>query len=320
MQEQLTNYLQTLFGEQVGLEACPPPGKLPFLYQGLFTYFTCVLRGQRCILALVNDDVHLTPKQAAFHLGQVGEATGRNAILVPRHLGPHDIARYIKMGLPFIVPHRHLFLPFASLVVGPLKKPRVFNAERLSVHAGLLVLGVLLRKIPASFLVTGAEKPLECSHVTARAAMEELAMHGLGRTERRRDAPGSQFTFVLTGKALWETTLPILGNPCRRIVGVETLPANLAMVPAGMDALAERSMLSEQPTTEYAVLRRDWNRLRLDALPAEDADIRLQLWERRPDFFTPGHIDTLSLALSLHNHPDPRVQHENQNTLENFQW
>jgi hypothetical protein len=112
-----------------------------------------------------------------------------------------------------------------------------------------------------------------------------------------------------------------LKTPLRRIVGLEALPNGLPVCIAGINALAQKTMLSEQPQAEYATTIKAFNALRNgEILPKSSAPVLLQLWVYSPALFGNDTVDPLSLYLSLKKDPDERVQIALDELVKGIKW
>ena len=94
----------------------------------------------------------------------------------------------------------------------------------------------------------------------------------------------------------------------------------LATSKAGANALAENTMLSEALPEIYAASLTDFRKGNYEIVLADEADIVLQLWRYRPNILGESGIDPLSLAISLKDDKDERVQMAIDELLEGFQW
>ena len=79
-------------------------------------------------------------------------------------------------------------------------------------------------------------------------------------------------------------------------------------------------MLSEALPEVYAASLTDFRKGDYEIVLPDSADIVLQLWRYRPNILEDNGIDSLSLALSLKNESDERVQMAVEEMLEDFQW
>ena len=223
-------------------------------------------------------------------------------------------------GIPFIVPGKGLSLPFLAVVLKTTIQRRPLAGERLSTFAQLVILGVLLHKLPMPLSIKEIEKVLRCSHASAVNALLELEQLGFGEKEKTQDGKGVEFHFKLKGHELWEAGQNYFVNPCKRQVGIVEKPQNIPLFKAGTNALADVTMLSEASPEIYAALLMDFRKNGCEFVLLDSADIVLQLWRYRPNMLGNNGIDPLSLALSLKDESDERVQMAIDEMLETFQW
>ena len=72
--------------------------------------------------------------------------------------------------------------------------------------------------------------------------------------------------------------------------------------------------------TICAVSLTAFRKRKYEVIPPDEADIVLQLWRYSPDVLGDGAIDSLSLALSLREETDERVQMAIDEILRELQW
>ena len=249
------------------------------------------------------DDAQLTPSTIAKNINFLRTLTGDTVIFGCNAMPAYERQRLMRNGIPFIVPGRQLFLPFLSVVLTEhgTKKQRSF--DRIGTLGQILLLRWLNHlddgfSISEAMTVSGYTKP------SVIRAFDELEFFGLAK----RQGKERRLSFLGERAEQWEEQRERLANPCRRAVGLESLPPNLVAVPSGMDALAMRSMLNPGEQREFATFHTDYSRLWQQEIPVNDAPIRLELWNYHPLVMQDGGVDPFSLWLTLNATQDDRVQ------------
>ena len=320
MKEAVEQYISKALGQTLLLTPMPVGTALPMFYTSQYDFCSGVLSGVECVFCFEKEGKRTTPlnirKRLAFLTGQFQ----REVVYCADALEFHATQQMMTYGIPFIVPGKALFLPFLAVALKSTMHRRLMDRERFSTYAQLVVLGVLLHKLPPAPSIREVERTFGCSHPSAVYALKELEQFGLGKKQARQGAGDLEFRFSQSGRALWEACQDYLVNPCKRTVGVMDMPGGVKAFKAGANALAERTMLAEVPPEMCAVGMTEFRKGNYEAIPADEADIVLQLWRYRPDILGDGAIDPLSLALSLRGESDERVQMALDEMMEDFQW
>ena len=320
MQEALENYLRQILGMVAELESVTIPKGLPVLYRATFQLLKGTLENSSCIFAVDREKTHLTPARIKKHIAVLADCFHLPVAYVGSLSNAHEPERLIAMRVPFIVPGRHMYLPFIGTVFRPVKKNVPIERDYICCCAQLILTGVLLKQIALPVRIAEAVAKLPFSRSAVISALDELEHFNLGRKEKPKNGHEVVFRFNHTGHSLWEESHPFLRNPCKRTVGLSALPENFVPVTAGADALAEVSMLSEMPPSIFAMELSRFRKMELETLPVCVAEIKLQLWLYPPCLFGTTKIDPLSLALSLRNDPDDRVQIALDEYMKGFPW
>lgn len=130
---------------------------------------------------------------------------------------------------------------------------------------------------------------------------------------------------VASGFALFQVARPYLVTPVQRIVYTERASVCGEMCLAGESALSKVSMLGEPKYNTLAIYKGDdlvRDFVELDIKWQEDTDaVQIELWKYKPELFAKdGIVDPVSLALSLSDNADERVQGELKDFLEGYTW
>jgi len=317
--ERLKKCLILMFGVDPGLVPVKPAKGLPALYPALFRMWLGTVREMPCLFAYARSANHLTPAQIERYMTVLSEHFHVPAVYVGERLAPHEPERLVSRGVPFLVPGKQMFLPFAGTLLKQTRQHRRIEHDYLGTCAQLIVLGVLQNYLAAPVRIMDVVSRLGVSRSTAISALFELERFGLGMKEKT-NGKEIGFHFIPSGKELWDEAQPFLRNPCKRTVGLETLPDDRALPLAGVDALAEETMLNATKSKCFAMSLSEFRKSDIRTVSAATADCHLQLWLYRPLVFEPGRIDMLSLYLTLKNDPDERVQIALNKRMEEIRW
>jgi len=302
MLNQISNYLNLALGIDLKAERYDN-SSLPAFLNWNYEFYSFSLETHSCLLAIQRPDVQLTPMVIAKNIDFLEHQTGLTVIFAGRSLPAYERQRLMRVKVPFIVPGRQLYLPFASIALSEYgtKKQQVFTA--IGTTAQILLLK-WLNGFAESFSISEAMATAGYTKPSVIRAFDELEFFGTGR----RHGKERHLHFLGTRAEQWKEILAKLSNPCRRIVGLEDLPPGLAAVPSGTEALAMRSTLNPPEWRELAAFHTDYSRLKPKEIPVAEAPLRLELWNYHPLVMPDGGVDPFSLWLVLQNEHDERVQ------------
>lgn len=314
----LKEYLRTMLSSEVEVASL---GTADLAKAGWLVSFYdlnwLAIADRKYLLAKGKVGVRLSPVKVQKQLGRVNDLFDVEAVYVPTGLAPHDIPRLIASRIPFVAPEKGLFLPDFGLAMKQPLRERQVTRTTFSVPAQLLCIGRLLGKVESRVSIADVARATGFSNGSIVHALQELDHFAVG--ERIRQDGGRSMVFAFRPCAeIWELNRRRFFNPCKRVVGVLTPPADAVV--AGVDALAKITALNEEVPTCYAVPMRGYASRGIEEY-APDADhVHLQLWHYAPAFFGDGAIDRFSLALTLRDEPDDRVQIELEKLERGMKW
>ena len=318
VKEEITAYMRKWLPSGFEMKERGCPRELPFLYREMFELYDAEVQGVTCVIAVRRDAGRLSPLSVQKRMAHLQSFFPEPVVYVPRKMMAHDAERLAAAGVAYIVPGRHVSLPFLPIVHKLAPKERTVEVDRMTTCAQLLTLAVLEKVLPEEFDYEDAREVVKYSAASIIEAVAQLEDMQLGmRLYRGRKR---FFRFAYIGRKLWDAAGPVLRNPCKRVIGLELPPSSADVFLAAEDALASLTHLTEQPSSAFAISLAQARRLKLPHLPSDLAPYRLELWHYPPNIFGGEQVDTLSLALSLQKNTDPRIQKELEYLLQNYPW
>lgn len=324
----LTNYVNEVFAEfQLG-DDWPESVHLPLYLQGGYYYRAAKLQGQTCLLML-GQDSEQTAKAAALkkHLNVVGQRFHSPVIYIVEYTTSFNRKRLIDQRIPFIVPGKQLYLPFAATDLrdyfAATNRRPTEETRQLSAVAQLVVLLQLYQRWDENTPAQHVANRLAVSKMTVSRAYAELTASGLANTV----AIGrqKQLRFMTHGLELWEQAQPYLRDPVkkRRWIdrrGYEDYQYRFG-IDAGETALSELGMIMTPKHRTVAINAKDWPSLKklpnIIEQPHDYGDsVAVELWRYDPTLLSEtGTVDPLSLYLSLDENQDDRLSIEKDELL-----
>ena len=317
MHEMLLSYLKSLFGEGIALESpsIGERGKAGWA-ASLYSLRHSLICGKELLFAIAKGGNRLTPTAVAKQMARIQEATGKSAVYVPAEVSAHDVPRLIALRVPFVVPASAVFLPDMGIVIEKRPGSREVVRDKFSVAAQMIAIGVMLGKLDRKLTICDSSSAIGFSAASVVHAFQELVHFGLCERDGRS---GCGVVYALREPLeLWELGRNRFFNPCKREIGVDVLPDEA--VEAGDMALSARSEINPPEIPTYAVPIKGFRSLGLTERGKDNAKFNLQLWLYPPAFFGNGVVDRFSLALSLQDNPDDRIQSAIEKIMGDFKW
>jgi DNA-binding MarR family transcriptional regulator len=238
----------------------------------------------------------------------------------------HVRNRLVRLGVPFVVPDRQMFLPFLAVDLRE-RDPRLARATRqvLSTASQVVVLRHLLGKPAESHTLAELAAETGYSAMTMTNVGKELASYGL--CEVIRDGRAHRVVFGESGRPLWERALPHLGDPVRTRRWVQRWKLRKTeRIAAGISALARYTSIADDEIPTFALGQKEYrarveNGSIVECAERDEAEVSIECWSYDPAKLTEDDcVDRLSLYLSLRNAADERVHKELGALMEGLGW
>lgn len=319
-------YLHQTLGIETVFAPFPDAERLPLQITETYEISRCEVLG-KAFLALKARDEAPTPAVLAKQADWLSQKTGLRSLFLLEALSAYDRKRLIESRTPFLSTGSQLYLPDLGLDLSEHLKPSRPKLTKVSPPAQVAVLACLLRRIDPQGEFTGAgmAEHFGYTKMTMTRALDELRRAGLMAGEGERRFARQRFLF--TGRKLWEKARPWLRSPVTRHVYLdEWFPGSKFR--AGESALEELSMLGCPPHAIWAVTGAQWRILQkepgthlIPEVSKDAAHAEFELWRYDPGLLAePPCVDRLSLALSLADTTDERVQMAVTRILEDAAW
>lgn len=251
---------------------------------------------------------NFTPMRLKHLSDAVSEAYGVPAVMYFKRLEYYQRQRLRERGLYFIIGNTYVSLP--SLIInGKMidKKP----VHMLTPVAQYL----LLYHLQVASLTNKTARELEqitpFLYTTLTRAINVLVELHLCEI-KLDEARFKHLIFIDDKQALWEQAKPYLINPISNVSYTDKLTIDYVWPIAGINALSHYSMLNSEQMQTYALTEAEAKQLQksgtVDLNPIDGA-YRLEKW-LYPPIAKDGYVDRLSLALTLKEDDDPRVEKE----------
>ena len=264
-----------------------------------FDYYECSFDGRGFIVPSLKQGKEVTPLQLEHYSYRLESFFSKPIVFLLPETPRYQRVRYAERGLFYLMPDKgYARLPF--LYAGKKMSDRT-RAKRLTPAAQYLLLSHLQLESLDGMTLSEIGSSVPQSYLTVSRAVTVLEEVGLGYSDRFGKTKVFHFKFV--GKDLWEKAQPYLVSPILTVRYYDAFDGSGII--GGINALAHYSHLNPEEM-QTLVLDRS---VALKDNGLEDGRIRIEVWKYPPIGSGPW-VDKLSLALSLQENKDERVQKE----------
>lgn len=230
----------------------------------------------------------------------------------------------LKRHIPFIASSDQIYLPFLGIILrNNLKTMNNVATDKMMPATQCLFLYLLYNHQHEYVLKKQAAEELGLTRTSITRASEQLkAMELITEEQCGKEV---RMKTVATGYELYSLARYYLITPIQRRMYVEKIDKTEMLAVAGESALSEVSMLGEPKIAIRAIFRGDEivkGLKEVDIKWQESIDtVMVELWKYNPLLFAKdGVVDPVSMAMSLSDTDDERVQGELERYMEEYEW
>jgi hypothetical protein len=302
-------YITKIIGVKVYREPWTDIQKIPYYLTEKYLFESVKIDKFHCLFLKpvgVVDDIRTIQKQ----LHRLREVCESPIVFELPSISRQRMKSFIDLRIAFIIEDKQLYLPFIGVYLQTQTEHESIvspGIEKLKPSAQMLLFAFILRK-NKPMILSEMTKQLGFSAMSMSRAAEQLAKACL--VQKQHDGVKLILKSDLTPRSLYQKAERFLINPVRKTVYLHKNMINSKMFPAGLSALAARSMLSPPElavwgTAQKASEIREAENYLYDA----DQQIKLELWKYDPRKVRgDDQIDALSLAESLKDNLDDRSE------------
>lgn len=322
MKEVLENYLKENIDVKLRIQLWDGKKRLPLFLLELYDFYKVEILGQSCILIEIlqkSPGIDVIKK----HKKAINKMVDEQLVFVYRSISRFRRKSLIENRVPFVVEDGQMYLPFLGLdlkktVDKQVKKVATFSAATQLVFLYFLYNGDI------NICATELSAVLNTSNMTASRSLNELYDMALliyevggktGRSKRYKKinnpeyyCEGSQYLKTPVSKTVYTEKL------------IEDVPA------AGLEALSMISMMNP-PQNPVIAISKD-RLIEIEPYLVKDRDrivdeklIKIEVWRYNPMLLSKEkYVDLVSLAISLKEINDERVEHALEERLKGESW
>lgn len=298
---------------------------LPLYLRNYYQFVRVSLFGYPVILAVQHEGTQsATPAEYFRHHKILKEQLGGNVALVLDEIASYTRQQLIRMGVPFVVPGRQMFLPALLVDLRERFPASVKPSARLTATSQVVILRHLLGKQVEGISLRNLARELDYSPMMMSKASQELQAAGLCATTQ--EGRETHLLFKTGKRPLWEKSQALLRSPVKEVHWVRGVNRPGESLIAGMSALSAMSTIAEDALPTLAMKLPVYRHLlklgQIAGCPGpEVASAKVECWRYAPAILSDNDtVDRLSLYLSLQDTPDERVAIARESLIEGMPW
>lgn len=293
--------------------------KLPLMYKGNYNLYSVFQDGIEWIIA--QPKVELRLNRMRYDRNQIEKVSGLNCALFFTKLNYYSKDTMMNEGIPFIIADKQMFLPFLGMVLSEKNDRKLKPVHTISFLTQKLLLCALYEKWQKMTVTKIAER-FGVSKMSISRCMDEIEyldidiLNVSGKTRK--------ISVEEEPKILWDKIKPILRNP---VIARFQLAEDIELKKrAGISALCEYSMLSDNHYPTYGITKKELQETNLKSLRqiSKGEEIGCEVLELGYfiDFHDKQVQDPLSVLLSISEEDvqDERVESCIDEMLEDYVW
>lgn len=297
----MEEFLKKLLHVPVQEKAFDKSGKLPLLLTGLYDIKIFIIGEKR--VYLVHPKEHISLPKLKKHLVKLTTLLEGDCILYDDGYTRYGISKLMEMGVPFIFGDNNIYLPNLGIQIHEKPKAKLPDVDQFSPFTQKLILTTLYQGWK---YISGKEiaENLAVARMTVNRALLELEALELPLVVMEGKA--KYLKNDLSREELFKLCEYFLANPVKKNVRLRTIPEGVG-VKSGVSALAEYTMLGDDPYPTFAVDQEQYRKLAVksaditskDEVPSCIIQIHRYLIAKN------GTVDPISAMLSV---PDDELE------------
>jgi len=315
-------YLKENIDENIRIQSWDGRQKLPLFLLDFYNFYQVEILGQQCILIEILQEapgIDVIKK----HIKAINKTIDEHLIFLYKSISWFRRKSLIKHRVPFVVEDGQMYLPFLGLdlkktVDKPAKKTVTFSSSTQ------LAFLYLLYNRNVTISATELAAVLNTSNMTASRILNDLYCVGLLTYEISGKTRRSKKYKRIGDPNYYREGSQYLKNPIKKIVYIREIIGDLLV--AGLEALSMVSMINPPPNPVRAISSKRLKEIESYLVKDKDriADgklIEIEVWSYDPILLSKEkYVDLASLALSLKENNDERIEQIVEERLKGETW
>lgn len=264
-----------------------------------------------------------TPREMGIVSSRMETLFGMPIVFTFEKCPAYQRKRLIEKGIYFVVNDGYAYLPML-IANTRIKKTKI--SKYLSPTAQYVLLYHLQVQSIEGRSALDIQYDIPYSYSGIALALTQLESFGLC-TRISNGSKAKTLKFNAKGEDLWNMALPFMTSPVEKRVFCDKLLTNEKFTISNLNALAHYTRISSGPEVLIAVSSDKLQKLEKEndlVHPNEyDGDVEIEVWKYPPVVFggfKSDYVDRMSLALSLKDNDDARVENEVERLIKGTQW
>jgi DNA-binding MarR family transcriptional regulator len=314
-------YLEKVFGDKPIIHPWSGRDFLPNYLINLYEYYRISFLNTDFILLMGENNKPFKMKDIKKHFYQLKKYLNSNIVYIFETISNYQRNQLIEGLIPFVVPYKHLYIPFLGIAFSErfaTVKPKVdhLSPAGQSLFFELITPGVKISSQAELAAQLGIEK------MSISRAFHELEQIGVLYIEKLGRC--NKWKLTKRGWDLWDTIENYLINPILSKVYVRNISSSgtTKLITSGESALAESTLLGSPVMQTFAISKKDWKKTKGNysiLSDEEDSDYCIEIWKHKVPIYQ-GKINPLALYLTLKDNHDERVQKSLEDLKAHYPW
>lgn len=286
-------------------------GAIPLYIKSAYDIFEVRIEGKQVIFAearqlMSNIGIHRNAQR------KIEDICGCKVVLVFESIGSREANSLISSKVPFVVPDRHIYMPFAYIALYNIEKKKEVVREgykRLTPDADLILVGYISRVLQSGMILSEISE-LVCRDLRTVSQAISLLKHN-GYATVHRDGRSRIVRFVPHMDAYERLMVDGL-QPVLRSFFVSLASVQQLGICSGDSALSKYTQMMDGriPTVAFGV-RQSAILDNMQHCSREEAAVRVEVWDRDPVTFSVHKCINPFYLLRLYAHSeDERIKVE----------
>lgn len=297
-------------GRQIDLQEISKPRLRGLWMEAMWTFrfYEAMFMEHEFVVLELRKDKNCTPMQLEQFANRLQGHFGKTIVFLMDPMPTYLRQRLAERGVYFIISGKYAFLPF---LFANRKMTDRIPAKLLTPSAQYLLLWHLQKNSIEGETARTLEEAIPLPYLTISRAI--TTMEELGFCEGRREGKTKVVHFSHSGKELWEQALPFMLSPIKEVLYCDSYSGSA--ITGGINALSHYTHLNPEKQITIVMTKDQMKQLYVEGLNPVEGAVRIEVWKYAP-IVDDGYVDKLSLALSLRDDNDERVQKEVEQMIE----
>lgn len=280
-----------------------------------FRFYSFSFKGIELIVLEPKSSQKFTPRKLRLISERLQAIMGKDIVFLFESLPFVERNRLVEQDVYFVISGKYVFLP--NLLIAARETEPV-KGEKLTVVAQWLLLAFLQGVDINHKTAREIEFASPFRYVTLTRAFRLLEGVRLCKIEIGDDK-FKRIVFDADKKALYEQAKKYLVQPVKQRLFCDEVKDVQRYKMAGISALSHYTSLNPDETVTIAMTADDWKKRNegdFQNINTIEGDCGIEVWHYPPIPNNGHYVDVLSLALSLQDDHDPRVEKEVETIIE----